>query len=94
MNSTRKMRKLPEHANTMHGLHHWYSCEFEKLGWMVLAKAKGYDYKIANYKRTIKHLLASIEHVMSEYKDPDNKHDLKVLHMNTMCLWGFVSKHI
>ena len=59
---------------------------------MVLAKAKGYDYKIAAYKKEIHHLLASIEHVMKEYKDPDRIHDLNVLHRNVECLKAHVAK--
>jgi hypothetical protein len=82
------------HANTMAGLHEWYEKKFEKLGWMVLAKEKGYDYKISNYKKGIHHLLESIEHVMAEYEDPDRVHDLEVLHMNVKCLEDFVMKHL
>ena len=86
--------RLPEHANTMKGLHHWYAAKFEKLGWMVLAQAKGHHEKVAEYKRGIRRLLASIEHVMSEYHDPDRVHDLRVLHMNTMVLKEYVDKHL
>ena len=82
------------HANTMHGLQHWYKSTFEKLGWMVLAKEKGYDFKIVTYKRSIQHLLKSIDHVSSEYKDADRKHDLNVLKMNTECLWAFVQRSL
>lgn len=90
---TRKAR-LPEHANTFHGLHHWYRAKFEKLGWMVLAAAKGHHEKVAEYKRGIARLLKSIEHVMGEYEEADRKHDLRVLHMNTMELQRFVNAHL
>jgi hypothetical protein len=93
---TRRMRRSPiqleQHANTFHGLHHWYEHILEKLGWMVLAKAKGYDYKIPVYKKSIEHLIASIKNVMSEYTDSDKIHDLHVLLMNTLVLHDFVSK--
>jgi hypothetical protein len=36
---------------------------FEKLGWMVLAKAKGQTSKIAEYKRGISRLLDSARNV-------------------------------
>lgn len=85
-------RRLPMYANTMHGLQEWYVREYEKLGWMVLAKAKGYDFKIEAYKMALEHLQKSIEHVMSEYKDPDRKHDLQVLHMNLQVLIDHVNK--
>ena len=91
--STRSTRKsLPRYAMTFHGLHKWYEAMYEKLGWMVLANAKGYHYKVADYKKSIHHLLKSLEHVMSEYKNQNRIHDLKVLHMNTVVLLEHVDK--
>lgn len=100
MRQTRKHSRMhsihgiPMHASTFHGLHEWYDAIFEKLGWMVLAKEKGYGYKIPVYKKSIQHLLESIQHVMSEYSEADRKHDLAVLHMHTLCLKDFVQKHL
>jgi hypothetical protein len=85
---------LPMHASTMHGVHHWHKHMFEKLGWMVLAKAKGYDYKVADYKKSIAHLLKTLEHLGTEYENHNRKHDLNVLHMNVMCLHDFAMKHL
>lgn len=85
---------ISEHMNTMKGLHGWYVAKYEKLGWMVLAKAQGHDSKVAEYKRGIDRLLASIKHVMGEYRDPDRIHDLNVLHIKTMILRDFVHKHL
>jgi hypothetical protein len=90
-NNGNRQTRLPTHANTFHGLHHWHTKMFEKLGWMVLAKAKGYDYKIAAYLKSIEHLVASIEHVISEYHDEDKIHDLRVLHMNAIELLHFAT---
>ena len=95
MSKTRKTyrhSKLPQDMCTFHGLHNWHKAMFEKLGWMVLAKAKGLDYKIQAYKKTVDHLIQSIEHLMAEYRDADHIHDLNVLHMNAMCLQGFIAK--
>ena len=100
-NSTRKsksgrknsmMRSLPENAATFHGLHHWHKEIFEKLGWMVLAKAKGMDYKISVYKKSIDHLIKSIKHVSAEYEEADRKHDLNVLLMQAECLKSTVAE--
>ena len=85
---------LPMHAATFHGLHGWSKAMFEKLGWMVLAKAKGYGFKIPVYKKSIEHLIESIEHVMMEYRDADKLHDLNVLLMNAKCLKAFVNKNL
>jgi len=79
---------------TMHQLNKWFKAEFEKLGWMVLAKAKGYDDKIAMYKKSVGHLIDSIEHVMGEYEDHNRKHDLNVLLMEAKVLKNFVMKHM
>jgi hypothetical protein len=88
----KKVPKLPMHANTFNGLHDWYNAKFEKLGWMVLAKAKGNYSKVAQYKKGIKNLLTSIQHVMNEYVDIDKQHDLQVLHANTIALHQFVMR--
>jgi hypothetical protein len=96
-NKTKKAHnasKLPPHAATFHGVHEWFVYNFEKLGWMVLAKAKGYEYKIATYKKSIEHLLKTLEHLMTEYEEKDRLHDLKVLHMQTICLHDHVMKHL
>lgn len=79
---------------TMDGLQKWYTSQFDKLGWMVLAKAKGCGHRVTTYKKTVKHLKSSIEHLMTEYKDPDRIHDLKVLHMNVVHLNDFIAKHL
>lgn len=98
MSKTRKSKirtaQLPRHANTMKGLHEWYNAKFEKLGWMLLAKAKGYDSKVKEYLFGIKCLLDSIEHVMGEYQDPDRIHDLRVLYMNAKLLCDFVEENL
>ena len=93
-NHKNHVQHLPMHSNTMSGLNHWYAAMHEKLGWMVLAKAKGYDFKISAYKQAIEHLLKSLEHVKREYRDPDRKHDINVLCMNTKCLHAFVMKNL
>ena len=87
-------KRLPMHASTMKGIHHWHTRMFEKLGWMVLAKAKGYDFKVEAYKKSINHLLKTIDHVSAEYVNQNRKHDLNVLRMNTVCLQDFVRKHL
>ena len=88
MAKTRKSaaKHLPMHMTTYHHVECWHKCMFEKLGWMTLAKAKGYDYKISTYKKNIDHLHKTILHLMKEYKDPDRLHDLNVLRINVECL--------
>jgi len=80
------------YANTYQGLFEWYKAMYEKLGWMTLVKAKGYGYKIKPYKMSIKHLINSIEHLMTETKDCDRIHDLHVMRMNTKCLYETACK--
>ena len=98
---TRKLKKfrataarLPRDAMTYDGVYNWYRAKFEKLGWMVLAKAKGDMYKVNAYKKGIQSLLRSITHLMKESADLDRQHDLLVLHMNTKCLHDYVMKHL
>ena len=107
MAKTRKLRKLPSnmgdegdntdiprYAGTMMGIHSWYKCMFQKLGWMVLAKGKGYDHKIENYKISIANLLKTIDHVSKEYESKNRKHDLNVLKMHVLHLQKFVMKKL
>ncbi len=72
-------RKFPKFASTFSGIRKWYEKLFGKLGWMVLAKEKGYNYKITSYKKSIEDLINTIEHVMGEYEDHNRIHDLNVL---------------
>lgn len=88
----RSTRKLPKHASTFHGVHKWYKHTFEKLGWMVLADAKGYDYKVETYKKSIDNLIKTMEHLMTEYENHNRLHDLRVLLMNTKVLQEHVEK--
>jgi len=95
-NNTRKNGnngKLNPLMGTMHGVQEWYVGKFEKLGWMVLAKEEGNMEKIAEYKKSIEHLLEVIEHLSGEYEDHDRKHDLAVLAKKTKCLLSFVNKN-
>ena len=96
MGKTRKAHQfnIPQDANTFHGLHEWHVAMFEKLGWIVLSKAKGMEYKVVAYKKSVAQLLQSVEHVMTEYHDPDRIHDLKVLHMNLTALHHFAMKNL
>ena len=69
---------------TKHALQIWYKSMFEKLGWMILAKAKDHEYKISCYKRGVKELI----------KHADRLHDINVIKMNTVFLDKFVTKHL
>ena len=50
---SRKNNRMTMHPGcceaTFHGLNKWYEMEFEKLGWMVLAKSRGHTDKITAY---------------------------------------------
>jgi hypothetical protein len=83
---------LPKYTGTFYGLHRWYKRIFEKVGWLVLAKAKGYTGKIEEYKRGIARFLKTVDHVSGEYSNVDRKHDLNVLKMNMLALQGFVNR--
>lgn len=87
-------RKLGRGMATMQGVYHWYVREFEKLGWMVLAKAKVYKDKVNSYKKAVDRLVHTIEHLKSEYENANRKHDLNVLLAETKILQDFVKKHL
>jgi hypothetical protein len=86
-------RKLGRNMATMHGVNHWYKREFEKLGWMVLAKAKGYTDKVDSYKKSVDRLIYTIQNLKTEYENHNRKHDLNVLLAESKILQAFVKKH-
>jgi hypothetical protein len=71
---------------TIHGLHHWYSECFEKLGWMVLAKSRGMTDKIQVYIHSLQRLKMAIEQKINKVNDKDHKDDLKIMHTNISIL--------
>lgn len=89
---TRKNK--PKNSHTMKGVQHWYHDEFQKLGWMVLAEAKGYTDKIEHYKKSLLRLIDCIEDLIAEYEDHNRIHDLKVMHNNAMILRDYVMAHL
>jgi len=102
MPKTRRMRssrgKTMRHYDrsccetTMHGLHEWYENKFEKLGWMVLAKDKGYNDKIMCYKTSLNRLKEAIEHKMMHIHEADRKEDLQIMLHNVKILVDHVNK--
>ena len=90
---TRKNRTtLPRNASTMHQLNHWHKHAFTHLGWMVLAKAKGMDAKVKQYKMSVNRLCDSIKHLMNEYENHNRKHDLNVMLMQVEVLQHDMNK--
>ena len=94
---TRKYHSKMSHAEygcgtTMHGLHEWYVAMFEKLGWMILAKNKKYNDKIAAYKNSIRRLKHELEQKIEQVEEHDRKTDLKIMHHNVCLLMDHVNK--
>jgi hypothetical protein len=75
---------------TMHGIHKWYEAEFEKLGWMILAKHKGFYDKIATYKNSLTRLRDDIIHKIGHVHEVDRKTDLKIMLHNVEILMEHV----
>jgi hypothetical protein len=71
---------------TFYGLQKWHDCKFEKLGWMILAKKKGYHEKVNEYLKSIDRLEEAIEHKMEHMHDNDKCDDLEILLHNVKTL--------
>ena len=67
---------------TFHRLCKWYKMEFEKLGWMVLAKKSGNTEKAAVYIHSLTHLKHAFERKLGNIKDADKKEDIKIMLTN------------
>jgi hypothetical protein len=71
---------------TYHGLHDWADHQMRHLGYMWLAKNKGYKTKIKGYYEGIKHLEAALKESIEQTVDPDRKRDEKILLHNVQIL--------
>ena len=93
---TRKQKTYPlRMANSdSAGLHRWWMRMLEQLGFMVLAKGKGSDQKVATYKKSLQNLIKTMELVQNEYTETDRKRDLAILHKKAIYLYDFVKKNL
>jgi len=71
---------------TFHGLNQWYTMEFEKLGWMILAKHRGYNDKIVSYLNSLMRLQEALEHKLTHLKESDRKEDVEIMLNNLAVL--------
>ena len=75
MSKTRKCKN----PVTFVGLHLWYKSMYEKLGWMVLAKSKGMNDKVEEYKIGLVRLQSSIDCKLKMMFDKDKRDDLEIM---------------
>lgn len=79
--------------HTFCGLQHWYKANFEKLGWMLLAKKNGWNDKVSAYVNSVCRLEDAIEHYRKYHaKDHDRKQDLMIMCDNVAVLSEHVKK--
>ena len=86
-----KTRKCKNDA-TFVWLNVWFKAEFEKLGWMVLARKKGYDEKVNDYINSVKRLYYQLDCKIKDTKDHDKKQDLLIMHKDVKCLMDHIHK--
>jgi hypothetical protein len=84
-------KKIHFHEATHYQINHWFKHSFEKLGWMILAKDKGYNHKIKDYKDSLIRLKKTIEKKIEETEEKDRIDDLKILHYDVSVLIEFVN---
>ena len=85
------LNKLNKNDVTMNGITMWHKHLFEHFGWMILAKAKGYKYKIVMYKKSIKEFIKSAQKLFRAYTESNRKRDIKILFRNVRVLRKFAS---
>ena len=89
---------MPANCNpaTYHGLHEWHKYLFEKLGWMMLTKAKRNlnPAKIAGYVKSIELLECSLKDKINKVKEDDRKTDLNILLENVLILRNIANLHL
>ena len=89
MSNMGNLNKLPKYDVTMNSLVKWHKHLFEHFGWMILAKAKGYKYKISMYKKSIREFIKSAQKLFRESSNSNRKHDVKILFRNVRVLRKF-----
>lgn len=85
----RKTRKCKNDA-TFVWLNMWYKNEFEKLGWIILAKNKGDHVKVEAYKNSVKRLYYQLDCKIKDTKDRDRKQDLMIMLKDVKCLLAHI----
>jgi len=88
-----KTRKC-KNPSTFAGLNIWFKTEYEKLGWMMLAKEKGMYDKVSVYKTSVHHLARNLECKLHSVQEHDRKEDLQIMLNHTHVLCKFVDKHL
>ena len=80
---------------TYAGLKEWYKSTFEKLGWIILAKSKGYmQDKVDSYKKGVYRLQDKLECKINEMQDPDKKIDLQIMIKNIGVLIDHINRDV
>lgn len=77
---------------TFDALRKWKKHTFEKLGKVVLANAKGYHFKVAEYKLSLARLAAALEVKLQRIQDPDKREDLAIMLDHVQILRQHVEK--
>ena len=75
---TRSLKKC-KHQSTYTWLNLWFKTEFEKLGWMVLAKERGMHEKVRDYVHGVQRLHDHLECKIQETMDKDRLDDLTIM---------------
>ena len=74
-----RSRKSCKHQSTYAGLHQWFKAEFERLGWMVLAKEHGMHEKVRTYVHGVQRLHDHLECKIQDTMDKDRLDDLVIM---------------
>ena len=74
-----RSRKSCKHQSTYAGLHQWFKAEFERLGWMVLAKENGMHEKVRTYVHGVQRLDDHLECKIQDTMDKDRLDDLVIM---------------
>jgi len=75
---TRKVKKC-KYQSTYTWLNIWFKSEFEKLGWMILAKERGMREKVRDYVHSVQRLHDHLECKIKDTMDKDRLDDLVIM---------------
>jgi hypothetical protein len=81
----RSISMLPRNEAIMHVLVMQHKRLFDMFGRVILAKTKGYDYKVKNYKKNIREFLRAADKSL-KVSENNRKRDIKILMKQVMVL--------
>ena len=89
----KRVPALPMDLSTQETIHDWFHKMLEQVGYLILSKGKGYEFKIRSFKKSMRNLIKTIDLVKPEYTSVNRQRDLEVYRTKAQYVLEFIEKH-